>query len=92
MSDVYVVGVDMIQFGRFPERSVPEIGAEAVLGALDDCGLRIQDMEALYCGNLYQAAAMVGQRILQQIGQTGIPWSTAPTPARREPPRFGRRG
>ena len=41
--------------------------------ALDDCGLKIQQMEALYCGNLYQANAMVGQRILQQIGQTGIP-------------------
>ena len=73
MSDVYIVGVDMIKFGRFPERSVPNIGAEAALLALDDCGLQIQDMEALYCGNLGQANAMVGQRILQEIGQTGIP-------------------
>ena len=30
-------------------------------------------MEALYSGNLMQAGAMVGQRILQEIGQTGIP-------------------
>ena len=30
-------------------------------------------MEALYCGNLGQANAMVGQRVLQEIGQTGIP-------------------
>jgi acetyl-CoA acetyltransferase len=73
MSDVYIVGVDMIKFGRFPEKSVPEIGAEAALLALDDAGLKIQQMEALYCGNLYQANAMVGQRILQEIGQTGIP-------------------
>ncbi len=72
-SDVYVVGVDMIKFGRFPERSVPDLGAEAALMALDDAGLTIKDMQALYCGNLYQANAMVGQRILQQIGQTGIP-------------------
>jgi len=72
MSDVYVVGIDMIKFGRFPERTVPQIGAEAALMALDDAGLKIQDMEALYCGNLYQANAMVGQRILQEIGQTGI--------------------
>ena len=71
--DVYVVGIDMIKFGRFPDRSVPEIGAEAALLALDDCGLTIQDMEALYCGNLGQADSMVGQRILQQIGQTGVP-------------------
>lgn len=73
MSDVYILGTDMIKFGRFPDRSVPEIGAEAALLALDDAGLKIQDMEALYCGNLYQASAMVGQRILQEIGQTGIP-------------------
>jgi acetyl-CoA acetyltransferase len=63
----------MIKFGRFPDRTVPEIGAEAALLALDDCGLTIQDMQALYCGNLGQASGMVGQRILQQIGQTGIP-------------------
>ena len=73
MTDAYVVGVDMIKFGRFPEKSVPQIGSEAALLALDDCGLKIQDMQALYCGNLGQASGMVGQRILQEIGQTGVP-------------------
>ena len=72
MSDVYVVGVDMIKFGRFPDRTVPQIGTESALLALDDAGLKIQDMQALYCGNLGQANAMVGQRILQEIGQTGV--------------------
>lgn len=73
MSDAYVLGVDMIKFGRFPEKSVPDLGAEAALLALDDAKLRIQDMQALYCGNLGQASGMVGQRILHLIGQTGIP-------------------
>ena len=73
MSDVYVLGVDMIKFGRFPERTVPDLGAEAALLALDDAGLTIDNMEAFYCGNLGQANAMVGQRILQEIGQTGMP-------------------
>jgi len=73
MSEAYIVGVDMIKFGRFPEKTVPQIGAEAALLALDDCGLTIQDMQALYCGNLGQASGMVGQRLLQEIGQTGIP-------------------
>jgi acetyl-CoA acyltransferase len=71
--NVYVVGIDMIRFGRFPEKSVPELGAEAAQLALKDAGVKIQDIEALYCGNLMQASAMVGQRILQEIGQTGIP-------------------
>jgi acetyl-CoA acetyltransferase len=73
MTEVYVVGTDMIKFGRFPDRTVPNIGAEAALMALDDAGLTIQDMQALYCGNLGQAGGMVGQRVLQEIGQTGIP-------------------
>src|SRR2546428_4693284 len=73
MSDVYVIGTDMIRFGRFPEKKVEDIGAEAALMALDDAGLGVRDMQALYCGNLFQANAMVGQRILQEIGQTGIP-------------------
>jgi acetyl-CoA acyltransferase len=73
MTDVYVVGVDMIKFGRFPEVTVPQLGAKAALMAMDDCGLTIQDMQALYSGNLGQASGMVGQRILQEIGQTGIP-------------------
>ena len=73
MSDVYILGTDMIKFGRFPETSVPNLGAKAALMALDDAELTIQDMEALCCGNLGQANAMVGQRVLQEIGQTGIP-------------------
>ena len=52
MSDVYVLGVDMIKFGRFPDRTVPNIGAEAALMALDDAGLTIKDMQAMYCGCL----------------------------------------
>jgi acetyl-CoA acyltransferase len=73
MSDVYVVGTDMLRFGRFPDRTVDDMGAEAALLALQDAGLTMADVQALYCGNIGEGAYMVGQRILQQIGQTGIP-------------------
>jgi acetyl-CoA acyltransferase len=73
MTEVYVVGTDMIKFGRFPDRTVPDLGAQAALMALDDAGLTIGDMQAFYCGNLGEASAMVGQRVLREIGQTGIP-------------------
>jgi acetyl-CoA acetyltransferase len=63
----------MIKFGRYPQKTVPELGAEAALGALSDAGVGIKDVELFASGNLYQSNAMVGQRILQQIGQTGIP-------------------
>ncbi len=74
MSDnVYVMGAGMTKFGRYPDRNVPDLGSDAALMALDDANLEIGQMQALYCGNLMQANAMVGQRILQQIGMTGMP-------------------
>jgi acetyl-CoA acetyltransferase len=63
----------MIKFGRYPEKTVPELGAEAALIALKDAGIDIKDVELFASGNLYQANAMIGQRILHQIGQTGVP-------------------
>ena len=77
-ADVYIVGIDMIPFGRYPERTAPQLGAEAALLALDDAGLAIQDIQALYCGNQMQAFAMIGQQILHQIGETGIPVVNTP--------------
>jgi acetyl-CoA acyltransferase len=71
MSDVYVVGIGMIRFGRYPERAVVDLAAEAALLAFDDCGIGIKDIQALYSGNIGET--MTGQRTLQLIGQTGIP-------------------
>ena len=71
MTDVYVVGIDMIRFGRYPDRTVAQLAADAALLALDDCGVGIHDVQALYSGNIGET--MTGQRTLQLIGQTGIP-------------------
>ena len=71
MTDVYIVGIDMIRFGRYPDRAVVELAAEAALLAFDDCGIGIKDIQALYSGNIGET--MTGQRTLQLIGQTGIP-------------------
>jgi acetyl-CoA acyltransferase len=71
MSDVYIVGIDMTRFGRYPDRTVVQLAADAVLLALDDCGLSIRDIQALYSGNIGET--MTGQRTLQLVGQMGIP-------------------
>jgi acetyl-CoA acyltransferase len=73
MRDEYVLGVGMIKFGRYPDKDVPQLGADAAVLALKDAGVSIKDIEMFVCGNLFQANAMNAQRILQQIGQTGIP-------------------
>jgi acetyl-CoA acyltransferase len=69
--DVYVIGTDMIRFGRFEDATPPQLAAKAALMALDDAGLSITDIQAVYSGNCSET--MVGQRMLQLIGQTGVP-------------------
>ena len=73
MSDVYIVGIDMIPFARNSGRTAAQLGAAAALLALDDCGLSIRDIQAFYCGNVLRSQLMGGQRILHEIGETGIP-------------------
>jgi acetyl-CoA acyltransferase len=71
-NNVYVQGTGMIKFGRYDNRSIEDLAAEAIFGALDDCGLTINDMQAVYCGCCFQSNANPGQRILKYIGQTGV--------------------
>ncbi len=73
MSKALIVGIDMIPFRRYPDRSIDQLGAEAALLALADAGLSVHDIQAFYCGSALQAIAFVGQRILRQIGECGIP-------------------
>ena len=72
MREVAVIGVSMIKFGRYPDREVSQLAAQAGFEALKDAGVQMKDIESLYSGNLY-ATSGSGQRILQQMGQTGIP-------------------
>ncbi len=73
MRDVAVIGVGMIKFGRYPEKNVQELAGQACLLALQDAGMTMKDIELFASGNLYQSNAMIGRRILREIGQTGIP-------------------
>ena len=73
MRDVAIVGVGMIKFGRYPEQQVTKLAGQACLLALKDAGVTLTDIELMVSGNLNQANAMVGQRVLREIGQTGIP-------------------
>lgn len=73
MSGAVIAGIDMIPFGRFPDRSLEDLGAEAALMALADADLTIHDVQALYCGSALQATAFPGQRVLRRIGQRTMP-------------------
>ncbi len=69
-TDIYIVGIDMIDFGRYPNRTPGQLGAQSSLAALDEAGVTIHDIQAVFSGSNY--TTMIGQKILQQIGQTGV--------------------
>jgi acetyl-CoA acetyltransferase len=77
MRDVAVIGVGMTLFGKQPEKSLRELGEEAVFLALKDAGIRPGNIEAAWCGNVLGSLcgqqAAVGQLALEQLGVTGIP-------------------
>lgn len=72
MRDVYVVGVGMIRFGRYPERNIGSLGGQAMSLALNDAGLSLRQIEVLVSGNFYETSAS-GQCILREVGATGVP-------------------
>ena len=71
MSEVFILGADMTRFGRHGDATPFQLAAEAALLALDDAGLMISDVQAVYAASTFNSASMLAQRVLQLIGQTG---------------------
>jgi acetyl-CoA acetyltransferase len=71
--ELWIVGVSMTRFGRYPDRDAFDLGAEAALAALDDAAVTMHDMEVFAAGSVNQARQYPAQKIQKLIGQTGIP-------------------
>jgi len=72
MRDVAVLGVGMIPFGKYPDKSLADIGWPAVKAAIADAGIAPKDIEAAWCGTAL-GGMMAGQRVLGRIGLSRIP-------------------
>lgn len=72
MSAAYVIGVGMVPFGKFPQRTVVDLAWPAVKAAIKDSGIDPRKIEAAFCGTTF-GGMMTGQRILGHIGLSGIP-------------------
>ncbi|MDR7434112.1 MAG: thiolase family protein [Armatimonadota bacterium] len=72
MEDVYVIGVGMTKFGKHPDRTAVDLGAEAVLEAIKDAEIDPRRIEAAYCGHVF-GGMVTGQKVLAQVGLAGIP-------------------
>ncbi|MGI9003066.1 MAG: thiolase family protein [Pseudonocardia sp.] len=69
MRDVYVAGIAMTRFAKQPDRTLKDLTAEAVSGALKDAGRTTSDVQAAYVGNAV-AGTITGQEMV--LGQVGL--------------------
>jgi acetyl-CoA acyltransferase len=76
--EIYVVGVGMTAFGKWPERSIKDLSREAVEAALADAGCAAGEIEAAFFSTAAQGAfdgqfMIPGQLALRPLGLGGIP-------------------
>ena len=87
--DVWVLGASMTKFGRYKDKDLIDLGAEAALAALDDAGVTIGDMGVMGAGNLAEAAAASASGSRSRSARPASPSTTWPTPAPPARPRCG---
>lgn len=77
MKTVWIAGIGMTAFGRWPQRSLRDLGREAVVQALVDAGSEPAEIGAVYCGSalgmLLQGEAAPGQAAGWEAGLRGLP-------------------
>lgn len=75
---VAVAGVGMHEFGHFPDSSLKDLARVAIVRALDDAGVGIKEIDAVYSSNalagLLQGQEQIrGQSVLRDVGIERVP-------------------
>jgi acetyl-CoA acetyltransferase len=73
MSEVTIAGVGLHPFGRFEDRSITDMGVNAVHAALQEAGVADRrGIQATFCGTAYGGVA-AAHKVLGRISMTGGP-------------------
>ena len=81
---VWIIGVSMTKFGRYPDKDIIDLSSEATRAALADVGVPLSDIDFLAFGTTSETNN-ASQRLMAQIGYRPSPRSTSPTGALPEP-------
>jgi acetyl-CoA acetyltransferase len=71
VEDVAIIGVGLHPFGRFPEKTIFDIGADATRDALRDAGIRWEDVQIAYGGSVEVSNT---DSLVNFLGLTGVPF------------------
>jgi len=72
MREVVVAGIGLVPWRRYEDQEIYDFGSEAVLNALKDADMEWRDIQAAFCGSVYQGTCS-GHQVLKEIGLSGIP-------------------
>ena len=72
MREVAVAGIGLVRWKRYGDQEIYDFGSEAILNALKDAGMEWKEMQAAFCGSVYQGTGS-GHQVIKEIGMTGIP-------------------
>lgn len=76
MRDVFVIGVGLHPWGKFPDKSWVEMGSGVIGAALQDADVAWTEIEAMVCGAMQWGGSTgirAGNTIAAAFGETGIP-------------------
>lgn len=71
MREVFVLGVGQSDFGKFPDRTVAELGGQAARTAIADAGIDAGSLQAAFSSRVYEAM-ITSQTVLKDLGVTRI--------------------
>ena len=72
MREVRISGIGIFKFGHYPDTPTYAMATKATLDALKDAGITWKQVQAAYCGSVYQGTGS-GHQALRELGLTGIP-------------------
>ena len=67
MREVAVIGAGMTRFGKFADKGIKDLVAEAVRAAVDDAGIEFKDIEAAYVGSAVPGVMTGQEQIKAQV-------------------------
>ncbi len=75
---VYIIGVGMIRFSKYPEKNVRDMALDAIQICLKDCGLEKKQIQAAFFSNTFWGMfsnqhSIRGQVVLRSMGIGSIP-------------------
>jgi acetyl-CoA acetyltransferase len=78
MDEVYIIGVGMLRFGKYADRTIKDMSSEVLDLVLTDAGARTQDIEAAWFSNSFWGIntgqhSIRGQVALAPLGIEGVP-------------------